>query len=122
MKALVRWAVFCTATGRPTRYDLDTRSYFAIADRSDLGYADKLAAYRTLADTYFDVEHYADFCASRLAHLDEVVLSWVEGPEFDELLVDTVKGMFPAHEHDQFVAHFRGLLALWAHDERDRLG
>ena len=67
MKALVKWSVFCTATGRRPRYDLDTRRYFDIADRADLDYAEKLAAYRRLADDYFEVERYADFCASRLA-------------------------------------------------------
>ena len=33
MKALVKWSVFCTATGRAPRYDLDTRRYFDIGDR-----------------------------------------------------------------------------------------
>src|SRR5207344_3573608 len=42
MKALVKWSVFCTATGRAPRYDLDTRRYFDIGDRADLSYADKL--------------------------------------------------------------------------------
>ena len=32
---------------------------------------------------------------SRLAHLDDVVLEWVESPEFDDLLVDTVRATFP---------------------------
>ncbi len=73
IKALVSWSVFCTATGRRPRYDLDTRRYFDVADRTDLDYGEKLARYRALADDYFDVERYADFCASRLAHLDEVV-------------------------------------------------
>jgi hypothetical protein len=121
MKALVKWTVFCTATGRRPRYDLDTRRYFDIADRSDLSYGEKLGAYRQLADAYFEVDRYADFCASRLGHLDEVVLDWVRGPDFDRLLVDTVRSTFPPHEHDQFVAHFRGLLAAWAHDEEERL-
>jgi hypothetical protein len=122
MKALVKWSVFCTATGRKPRIDLDTRRYFDIADRADLSYQDKLVSYRQLADDHFEVERYADFCASRLAHLDEVVLDWVEGPDFDRLLVETVKSTFPAHEHDQFVAHYRGLLGTWAQDERSRLG
>ena len=30
--ALVRWSVFCLATGRPAQVDLDTSRYFAIAD------------------------------------------------------------------------------------------
>jgi D-ala D-ala ligase C-terminus len=121
MKALVKWSIFCTATGRRGRLDLDTRRYFDIADRTDVTYAEKLVCYRDLADDYFEVERYADFCASRLSHLDEVVLEWVEGPDFDQLLVETVQATFPAHEHDQFVAHYRGLLGAWAGDERARL-
>jgi hypothetical protein len=121
IKALVKWTVFCTATGRRPRYDLDTRRYFDVADRTDLDYGEKLAAYRELADDYFEVERYLDFCASRLPHLDEVVLEWVEGSDFDRLLVDTVRSTFPAHEHDHFIAHYRGLLGAWASDERGRL-
>jgi hypothetical protein len=122
MKALVRWSVFCTATGRRPRFDLETRRYFDIADRPELSYAEKLTAYRRLADDYFEVERYGDFCANRLAQLDEVVLEWVEGPDFDALLIETVRDTFPVHEHDHFVAHYRGLLAAWARDERRRLG
>jgi D-ala D-ala ligase C-terminus len=121
IKALAKWTVFCTVTGRRPRYDLDTRRYFDVADRTDLDYGQKLGAYRKLADDYFDVERYGDFCESRLRHLDDAVLEWVEGPDFDRLLVDTVRSTFPAHEHDQFVAHYRGLLAAWARDERGRL-
>ncbi|MGH8895337.1 MAG: hypothetical protein ACRDWY_18820, partial [Actinomycetes bacterium] len=66
-------------------------------------------------------ERYQDFCASRLGEIDELVLAYVEGPDFDRVLVDTVRSMFPPHEQDQFVDHFRGLLALWCRDERTRL-
>jgi hypothetical protein len=121
MKALVKWAVFCTTTGRRPRYDLETRRFFDIADRSDLGYDEKLTAYRELADAYFEVDRYQDFCASRLAHLDEVVLDWVRSPGFDQLIVDTVRSTFPAHEHDHFIAHYRGLLEAWAKDEEKQL-
>jgi hypothetical protein len=122
MKALVKWSVFCTTTGRRPRYDLDTRRYFDIADREDLSYAEKLAAYRQLADEYFEVERYNDFCASRLAHLDEVALDYFAGPDFDAVLVDTVRTTFPAHEHDHFIAHYRGLLGAWVSDEQAQLG
>jgi hypothetical protein len=121
MKALVKWAVFCTTTGRQPRYDLETRRFFDIADRSDLSYDEKLTAYRELADAYFEVDRYQDFCASRLAHLDEVVLDWVRSPGFDQLIVDAVRSTFPAHEHDHFIAHYRGLLEAWAKDEEKQL-
>jgi hypothetical protein len=121
MKALVRWSVFALTTGRRAQLDLDTRAYFEIADREDLSYGEKLTAYRRLADAYFDVERYRDFCDSVLPHLDDVVLEWVSGTDFDRLLVDTVRATYPEHEHDRFVDHFRGLLGLWVKDETTRL-
>ncbi|GGO77023.1 ATP-grasp domain-containing protein [Nonomuraea cavernae] len=112
IKALVRWSVFCVGTGRRPRLDLDTREYFAVTG----SYEERLAAYRRLADAYFETDRYHDFCESRLRHLDEIVLDWVAGPDFDRLLVDTVTATYPAAERDRFVAHFRGLLGLWVKD------
>ncbi|WP_219461623.1 ATP-grasp domain-containing protein [Nonomuraea rhizosphaerae] len=112
IKALVRWSVFCVGTGRRPRLDLDTREYFAIEGT----YEERLAKYRRLADDYFEVERYQDFCDSRMRHLDEIVLEWVAGPDFDRLLVDTVTATYPEHERDRFVEHFRGLLGLWVKD------
>ena len=62
--ALVKWSAFCLATGRESRViDQDTRAYFAVGDRDDLDYAGKLAEYRRLADDYFEVDAYEEFCA-----------------------------------------------------------
>jgi hypothetical protein len=121
MKALVKWCAFALVTGRRPRLDVTTESYFAIADDASLSYADKLAAYRALADTYFDTERYHDFCASSLGQLDAIVLDWIAGPDFDQLLIETVRSVYPAHEHDQFIAHLRGLMALWVRDESSRV-
>jgi hypothetical protein len=121
MKALVKWCVFAAATGRRPRLDVETGPYFQIADLSDLSYADRLTAYRGLADDYFETERYQDFCRSRLGNLDEIVLDWVAGPDFDRLLVETVQSTYPTYEHDQFVDHLRGLLGLWVRDESARL-
>jgi hypothetical protein len=121
MKALVRWSVYCTVTGRRAHIFTDIDPWFAIADREDLSYAEKLAAYRRLADDHFESERYAEFCATRMPGFDELVLEYVESPEFDTLIVDTVRSTFPAHEHDEFIAHYRGLLGAWTKDERTRL-
>src|SRR5215213_11502707 len=94
IRALIRWTAFCSASGRQMRINQSTRDYFDIADRDDLGYGEKLAEYRRLADAYFQVDDYDEFCATKLRHLDEVLLDWVEGPEFDRLLVDTVTTTF----------------------------
>jgi hypothetical protein len=114
--ALVRWTAFCAATRRRMRINQNTRTYFDIGDREDLGYDEKVDAYRRLADDYFSAAEYEAFCADALPHLDEAVLEYVESPEFDRLIVATVTRTFPAHEHEHFVAHYRGLLAHWAAD------
>jgi hypothetical protein len=121
IRALVKWSVFALVTGRQARLDLETRRYFEIADDTGTSYEDKLAAYSDLADAYFESERYQDFCALSLAHLDEIMLDWVAGPAFDRLLIETVRSVYPASEHDQFIAHFRGLLGLWVKDETGRL-
>ena len=121
MKALVKWCVFALATDRRPRLDTDTDRYFAIADEPGMSYEQKLASYRALADDYFETERYQDFCASRLSRLDQIVLDWVAGADFDQLLVRTVKSVYPAHEHEKFIAHLRGLLDLWVREESARL-
>jgi hypothetical protein len=118
IRSLLKWVVFCCVTGRHQTVDLDTEEYFAIADRADLSYEEKLAGYRKIADRQLDVDRYREFCDRHLAHIDELSVAWVESQDFDRIIVETVRTTFPAHEHEQFIAHFRGLLAAWAHDQR----
>ncbi len=113
IRALLQWSVFCAATGRRMRVNLDLRRWFDIGD-SDRSYEEKLAEYRRLTDDYFAVDDYREFCDRHLSSIDEVMLDYVRSPEFDALLVNTVTSTFPPHEHDKFVEHYRGLLRAWA--------
>jgi hypothetical protein len=121
IKTLAKWSIFCAATGRRMRIDQDTAAYFAIGDRDDLTYTDKLAEYDRLQAEYFQTDAYNDFCNQHLAEVDEAMLGFVESVEFDDLLVATVRSTFPAHEHDHFISHYRGMIAAWAKDERNLL-
>jgi hypothetical protein len=116
MSALVKWTAFCAATGREPRLDLDTRAYFAIGDREDLSYEDKLREYRRMTDEYFETERYREFCDTALAHVDEQVHEWVGSEDFDRLLHETVVATYPPHEHERFLTHFRGLISRWLHE------
>ncbi len=114
--ALVRWSTFCVVTGRRSNVDLQTSRYFAIADDPDMTYDEKLTAYLALADEYFESAHYWEWCAEHLGHLEERVHDWVRSDEFDRILRETVAATYPPHEHEQFLAHFRGLINLWLDD------
>jgi hypothetical protein len=117
MTALVKWSAFCLATDRTPRPHIDTTPWFAIGD-DDRTYGEKLAGYQELADAYFEVDRYQEFCASALPDIDARVLEWVASPDFDDLLVETVVSTYPQHEHEMFLAHFRGLISLWVHDQQ----
>ncbi|MPZ90679.1 MAG: hypothetical protein GEU68_03455 [Actinobacteria bacterium] len=117
IKALAKWAVFCASTGRAMRLDQDVREFFAVGDREDLAYEDKIAEYRKLSERYFSVGEYEEFCDTHLSHIDEVMVDFVRSPEFDDMLVETVVTTFPAHEQAKFVSHYRGLLGAWADDQ-----
>ena len=103
-------------TGRRPRLDLDTRPTSRSATARTSSYEEKLAVYRRLADEYFEADRYHDFCDSRLGHVDEIVLDWVDSPDFDRLLLDTVRATYPAHEQERFVAHLRGLVGQWVRE------
>jgi len=120
IKALVKWCVFCCVKGRSMRINQNTRDYFAIGDREDLSYEEKLEVYRALADEYFEVAAYQEFCARHLAQFDEQALAYFGGDEFDRLLVATVRATFPAHEHEEMIARHRGLVGAWVNDQRVR--
>jgi len=100
------------------RLDQEIARYSAVADRKGLTYAERLAEYRRLADRYFEVDRYQTFTARHLAHLDEATVDFFESAEFDDILVATVRDTFPPHEHESFVAHYRGLVAAWCGEQR----
>jgi hypothetical protein len=118
IKTLVKWSLFCATTGRLMAVAAETRRYFDVADRSDLGYEAKLDEYHRMADEYFDVDRYQEFCLTHLSHLDEVALDYFSSAAFDNLLVETVRSTFPPHEHDLYTAHYRGILSAWVKDQQ----
>jgi hypothetical protein len=117
IKTLVKWSIFCCATGRKMRVDQDMYRYYEIGDRDDLSYEKKIEEYLRMAEDYFEVERYNEFCNAHLKEIDEVMVDFIKSPEFDDILVETVVTTFPAHEHEKFVAHYRGLLASWVEDQ-----
>ena len=116
IKSLLAWSLFCVASDRPMRLDMNSHDYLAIAD-SERSYPEKLAAYEALADAYFDTERFTEFRATQLGHLDQVMWELAQAQEFDDMLVHNVRLIFPAHEQEQFIAHFRGLIAAWVQAE-----
>ena len=117
METLVKWCAFCAVTGRQLAIDQDKRAYFDVGDSDDLAYEEKLRVYRLLADEYFQVDAYREFCETSLPMLRPIVLDYFGSPEFDALLIEIVCATFPVHEHEEMVGRHRGLVAAWVQDQ-----
>lgn len=116
IKSLAAWSLFCALHKRPMHITMDIEKYFAIGD-SDRSYKEKLDAYEALADEHFQTEAFFAFKQEQLPMLDEVMWELVQSGVFDRILLHTVKTTFPAHEHDKYIQHYRGLLKHWVTSE-----
>ena len=45
------------------------------------------------------------------------MLEWVDSPDFDQLLVETVRSTYPEDEHERFIGHLRGLVGQWVREQ-----
>jgi hypothetical protein len=120
IETLVKWCAFCVVTGRRMAIDMDKLKYFEVGDREDLSYTDKLREYRRLADGYFQVDAYEEFCAAALPSIRALTVEYFGGQAFDGLLVDTVRSVFPPHEHEQEVERHRALVGAWVREQQRR--
>ena len=57
-------------------------------------------------------------CDQHLAHAEACMAEYIASDQFDAHLVATIQGAFPPREHEQFIAHYRGLLGAWVDDRR----
>ncbi len=120
VKAQVRWSLFCAGTGRKMRKNLDWEPFYAVADR-DLSFDERLAEYAKIAHQRFDSDRFQDFCATHLAHLDEVAWEFFGTPLAKQAVRSKVAALFPEHEIEEFTEHFWGLIQFWRKTEADRM-
>ncbi len=112
IKANLRWSIFCAATNRQMKTDLDWHEYFEIADR-DIPFEEKLEGYVALAKKRFDVENFENFCDTHLAHLDEVAHEFFQSDTVRDAIHQKVSALFPAHEIDAFTELFWNRVQEW---------
>jgi hypothetical protein len=112
IKANLRWAIFCAATRRRVRHNLDWQPYFDIAAQ-DLSYREKLRGYARIARQTLDADAFEEFCARHLAHLDAVADEFFGTEQAHDAVRQKVTALFPAHEVEQFTELFYGRIQRW---------
>jgi hypothetical protein len=105
VKAKIRWSLFCAATRRRFRQNLDWQPFWDVA-AEDLPFADKLPRYAKLAEQHFELDRFEEFCGTHLAHLDEVAWNYFGSERCKAAVRRKVEALFPSHEHEEFTELF----------------
>ena len=116
IKANLRWSIFCAATGRSLKTNLDWKRYFDIADQ-DIPFEEKMPGYVKLASAHFNVDEFESFCATHLSHLDEVANEFFASDIVLAAIGEKVESLFPEHEIDTFVELFWSRVQDWRQKE-----
>ena len=116
VKAKLRWSMFCAATDRPMRMNLDWGSFFALAEEGGTQ-REKLERYGAHARQYFEQDRFEEFCATQLGALDEVAHEYFGTDAAREAIRLKVQALFPEHEWDEFTDYFWQKIQDWRDDE-----
>jgi hypothetical protein len=117
VKAKLRWSIFSAVTRRPMRRTLDWAPFYEIAADRDRPYRDKLRAYAAIAAERFETARFEEFCATHLAHLDEVAWEFFGSPAAKDAFRQKVAALYPKHEIEPFTELFWGRVQAWRADE-----
>ncbi len=126
VKALAKWLVFVSVTGRKKPYLAHNwDAFFEIRDRADQEgwtYEQRLEAYDALAMRHFDADTFDAFCHTHLADFDFQAYDFFGSDTFAAILEREVDYFFKApEEKKRMLAHYMGLHDFWLHCERGRL-
>jgi len=120
VKSNVKWSLYCAVTRRPMRKTLDWAPFYAIAAEQDLPYREKLRRYAAVAAERFDTARFEEFCATHLAHFDDVANEFFATPEAREAVRLKVAALYPAHEVEPFTELFWRRIQKWREDDKAR--
>ena len=112
VKSYLRWTLFCAATKKQFRKNLDWAPFYEVAAK-DLPYAEKLDRYAAIADQRFETARFEEFCGTHLKHLDAEAYEFFATPEAKEAVRQKVAALFPAHEVEKFTELFWQRIQSW---------
>ena len=116
IKANLRWSLYCAATEREMRKNMDWAPFIKIADK-DWDWRDKLKEYAKLAEKRFETEKFRKFCQKQLGALDELAYDFFGSDVLKDAVRQKVQALFPAHEHDEFTELFWSRIQDWRRQE-----
>jgi hypothetical protein len=112
VKAYLRWTIFCAATKRKMRRNLDWEPFYAVA-AEELSFREKLEKYAAIAAERLETNRFEEFCAKHLSHLDSVAFEFFGSADAKEAVRLKVTALFPEHEVEKFTELFWARIQEW---------
>ncbi|NNE10341.1 MAG: hypothetical protein HKN20_17405 [Gemmatimonadetes bacterium] len=116
ISANIRWSVYCAATKKKMRPNLDWKPFFAVHKKYDT-FHERLAGYVEIAHKRFETEKFEAFCEKHLSHLDEVTHEFFGSEDARKAVKAKVEAMYPEHEVDEFTDLFWERIQKWRSEE-----
>lgn len=113
VKANLRWSLFNATLQRRMHHPLSWEPFLAIADEPDLDHREQLRRYAAIAHQRFETERFEEFCATHLAHLDEVADEFFGSEGAHDAVRKKVTAIFPANEIEEFTELFWSRIQDW---------
>ena len=113
----MKWSTYCLVTHHRTNLDLEMATYFEIAD-SDRSYDEEANAYLETADPALETDASTTGAASTSDTWTRPSPSGSPAPTSTDCWSRPCSNV-PAHEQEQFLAHFRGLIGMWVREQGD---
>jgi len=116
IKANLRWSIFCAATQRKMRQNLDWQPYYDARD-PELPLREQVATYAAIARERLEATRFEEFCAEHLGHLDEVARDFFADDVARDAVRQKVVALFPSDEVEEFTDLFWGRIQKWREEE-----
>jgi hypothetical protein len=105
IQANIRWSVFCAATRRRMRTNLDWQPYFDACEEG-MSLGERLRACASIAHQRLEADRFEEFCSVHLAHLDQVADEFFGSETAHDAVCQKVRELYPAAEVEEFTELF----------------
>lgn len=113
--ANLRWSIYAATTLRK-QLPMGWPRYFQAVEEG-MTMRERLDAMIPIVNRRFKTEEFEEFCATHLAHLDEVAVEWFQTDACRDAVRQKTAALFPAHEVEEYTTLFFDRIQTWCEQE-----
>lgn len=108
--ALAKWTTFCAVTEKKMRIDMEQDKYLDVLNDPKVSALQKFKHTQELADEYFDIAAFEDFCEKNFPDINEKMVDFYDA-HIDKVIEQAIEySDFPDEEKPHFRKRYRELM------------